>query len=125
VIGHPVPDAFQTLVVKGVIPHAEEVEGDEDEANEVEAAAHDDAVPGGEETGVEMPVADEDVAVAAHGRQRHQGTHAGDGADAAYGAAEPWKVVEKPPAQRLPWKRNDRQCQRNSNVLSGDYINHP
>ena len=96
-ISHPVPEALQTLVVKGVIPNAEEVEGDEEEADEVEAAAHDNAVPGGEDTGVEVPVADEDVAVAAHGRQRHQGTHAGDGADAAYGAAEPWKIVEEPP----------------------------
>ena len=101
-VGHPVPDALQTLVVKGVIPKADEVEADEDEADQEEAAAHDDTVPGGEYFVVGLLVADEDVAVAAHGRQCHQGTHAGDGAEAAYGAAEPWKVAEEPPAQRLP-----------------------
>ena len=89
-------------MVKGVIPDAEEVEYDEEEADNVEAAAHDDAVPNGEETGVEVSVTYEDVAVAAHGRQGHQGTHTGDGADAAYGATQSWKVVEEPPAQRLP-----------------------
>ena len=100
-ISHPVPEALQTLVVKGVIPNAEEVEGDEDESDEIEAAAHDNAVPDGEETVVEVSVADEDVAVAAHGRQRHQGTHAGDGAYATYGTAKSWKVAKEPPAQRL------------------------
>lgn len=89
-------------MVEGVIPDADEVEGDEDKSDQVEAAAHDDAVPDGEETGVEVSVAYEDVAVAAHGRQGHQGTHTGDGADAAYGATQSWKVVEEPPAQRLP-----------------------
>ena len=101
-ISHPVPEALQTLVVKGVIPNAEEVEGDEDESDEVEAAAHDNAVPDGEETVVEVSVADEDVAVAAHGGQRHQGTHAGDGAEVGNHATQYRNIVEEPPAQSLP-----------------------
>ena len=66
-IGHPVPDALQTLVVEGVSPDADEVEGDEDTSDQIAAAAHDDAVPDAEDAVVEMSVADENVAVAAHG----------------------------------------------------------
>ena len=102
VVGHPVPDALQTLVVEGVIPDADEVEGDEDKSQEVEAAAHGDAVPDGEDAAVEMSVTDEDVAVAAHGSQRHQGTHAGDGAEVGNHATQYRNITEEPPAQSLP-----------------------
>ena len=101
VVGHPVPDALQTLMVERVIPDADEVESDQDEADEEEAEAHNDAVSGGEDFVVVLLVADEDVAVAAHSGQCHQGTHTGDGAQAAYGATKSWKVAEEPPAQRL------------------------
>ena len=99
-------------MVEGVIPDADEVEGDEDKSDQVEAAAHDDAVPGVEDAAVEMSVADENVAVAAHGSQGHQGTHAGDGAEAGDHATESRNFAEEPPTQCLPWKQNTSRCQK-------------
>lgn len=99
--GHAIPHTLEAFTVKGVVADAVKIERNEKEAEKVYPSAHQQAVAECEDPAIQGVVADEDVAIAAHRRQRHEGPHARDGAQAANGAAQARETFEKLVSDRL------------------------